>query len=248
MHFPALATDYDGTLAQDGFVAPPLIAALERLRTSGCLIFLVTGREVEDLIKIFPRCDVFEAVIAENGGVLYDPKHQTIKSLHDPPPQMLVQELRARGVSPLSIGRVLIATREPNEGVVLDSIKVLGLELKIVFNKGAVMVLPPGVNKATGLAAALKKANLSPKSCVGVGDAENDHAFIEFCGYGVAVQNAIDSLKKKAAYVTRQPNGRGVLELIERLMAAPSGNHPSMFNVPDGTVPEPGASHERQRV
>jgi len=215
MRFKTLATDYDGTLAKDGIVAPQTISSLEQLRTSGFRLFLVTGRETEDLLKIFPQCRLFDAVVAENGGVLYDPKYRAMKVLHAAPPQKLVEYLRARGISPLSVGHVLIATQEPNDGIVLEAIKVLGLELKIVFNKGAVMVLPPGVNKATCLAATLQEAGLSPETCIGVGDAENDHAFLEFCGRGVAVQNAIDSLKKRADYVTNLPNGRGILELVE---------------------------------
>ena len=48
-----------------------------------------------------------------------------------------------------------MATWEPHQATVLDVIKKLGLELEIIFNKGAVMILPSGINKATGLAAAL---------------------------------------------------------------------------------------------
>ena len=60
----------------------------------------------------------------------------------------------------------------------LEAIRDLGLELQIIFNKGAVMVLPAGVNKASGLAVALARLGLSPHNVVGVGDAENDHAFL----------------------------------------------------------------------
>ena len=56
-------------------------------------------------------------------------------------------------------------------------IRDLGLELDVIFNKGAVMILPAGVNKGTGLEAALKELQLSAHNVVGVGDAENDHAF-----------------------------------------------------------------------
>src|ERR1051326_93774 len=127
MRFSALATDYDGTLADEGVVAPQLIASLERLRASGFKIFLVTGREVEDLTNVFPRCDLFDRVVAENGGVLYDPKQHAITPLHAAPSRKLVERLQARGVSPLSVGHVLIATPEPHEAVHLDNIKHLEL-------------------------------------------------------------------------------------------------------------------------
>jgi HAD superfamily hydrolase (TIGR01484 family) len=82
--------------------------------------------------------------------------------------------LRELNVTPLSVGRSIVATWEPHQATVLQVIKELGLELQIIFNKGAVMVLPPGVNKATGLLAALEEMELSAHNVVGVGDAEND--------------------------------------------------------------------------
>ena len=50
---------------------------------------------------------------------------------------------------------------------------------------------------------------------IGVGDAENDHAFLEICGLPVAVANAVPALKTKAALVTQHSAGAGVTELIE---------------------------------
>ena len=102
--------------------------------------------------------------------------------------------------------------------IVLETIRELGLELQIIFNKGAVMVLPSGVNKASGLAAALAECGLSPHNVVGIGDAENDHAFLAMCGCSVAVANALDSVKAEADLVTRGARGDGVRELIERLL------------------------------
>jgi len=90
--------------------------------------------------------------------------------------------------------------------------------LQIIFNKGAVMVLPPGVNKATGLAAALERMKLSPLNVVGIGDAENDHAFLSACGCAVAVANALSMVKEDATIVTKASRGGGVAELIGRLV------------------------------
>ena len=73
-----------------------------------------------------------------------------------------------------------MATWHPNETTVLDLIQELELELRIIFNKGEVMVLPTAVNKATGLVVALRE--LSPHNVIGVGEAENDHAFLRLCG------------------------------------------------------------------
>ncbi|MFO0841374.1 MAG: HAD-IIB family hydrolase [Gemmataceae bacterium] len=113
---------------------------------------------------------------------------------------------------------MIVATWEPHEAAVLDAIREAGLELQVIFNKGAVMVLPAGVNKASGLAAALKELGLSAHNVVGVGDAENDHAFLAVCEASVAVANALDALKERVDLVTRADHGAGVAELIGLLV------------------------------
>ena len=218
MRYKALATDYDGTLAHDGHVTQPTVSALGRLRASGRRLILVTGRELPDLLRIFPHLDLFDWVVAENGGVLYSPSTDEEKLLAEGPPLKFVEALEARGVSPMSVGRVIVATWEPHEIVVLETIRELGLERQVIFNKGAVMVLPSGVNKATGLSAALAELCLSPHHCVGVGDAENDHAFLQLCELSAAVSNALPAIKETADVTTHGDHGFGVMELIDGLV------------------------------
>jgi hydroxymethylpyrimidine pyrophosphatase-like HAD family hydrolase len=123
-------------------------------------------------------------------------------------------------VKPLSVGRVVVATREPRHTIVLEVIRQLGLELQVIFNKGAVMVLPAGVTKATGVRAALKELDLDPLQVAAVGDAENDHALLNLCGFSAAVANAVPALKEHAAWVAPSANGAGVVQLVEQLLSA----------------------------
>ncbi len=219
MRFHALATDYDGTIAHHGKVDADTIAALERLRKSGRKLILVTGRELPDLLTVFDRLNLFHLAVLENGATVYDPETKETRVLAEPPPPTFADALRARGVRPLSVGRVIVATVEPHERAVLDAIREFGLDLQVIFNKGAVMVLPSGVNKATGLAAALAELGLSPHNTVGVGDAENDHAFLKVCECSAAVANALPAVKETADVVTRGDRGAGVAELIDALIA-----------------------------
>src|SRR5579871_6557158 len=161
MHIVCLATDYDGTIAHDGIVDEATFSALDEFRRSGRKLILVTGRELPDLSACLPRLDLFDRVVAENGALLYNPATKQERPLAPEPPEAFVAALRAENVRPLSVGRSIVATWEPNETTVLNTIRDLGLELQIVFNKGAVMVLPAGVNKASGLAAALEDLGLS---------------------------------------------------------------------------------------
>lgn len=219
MNFRALATDYDGTLATHGVVDASTIAALDRLRHAGHQLILVTGRELDELLEIFPGSDRFDWVVAENGALLYSLKNKKEIVLAEPPPLEFAGILRERGVSPLSVGRSIVATSEPHEITVIEVIKEMGLELQVIFNKGAVMVLPTGVNKATGLRAALQELGLRTEQVVGIGDAENDHAFLDICGCSVAVANALPALKRHVHIVTEGTHGAGVIEVIDHWLA-----------------------------
>jgi hydroxymethylpyrimidine pyrophosphatase-like HAD family hydrolase/energy-coupling factor transporter ATP-binding protein EcfA2 len=250
VRYLALATDYDGTLATHGSVEPEDVDALERLRASGRKALLVTGRELDDLQRVFDRIDVFDRVVAENGALIYRPETRETELLASGPPAGFAEELRRRGVDRVSVGHVVVATWEPHEAIVLETIRDMGLELQVIFNKGAVMVLPSGINKATGLAEALRELGLSAHNVVGVGDAENDHAFLELCEASVAVANALDSLKERCDHVTKGTHGAGVRELIEGLLEDDlAWLRPARNRIPIGTADdkdvwvEPSGSH-----
>jgi len=222
MSYDVLACDYDGTIAHHGHVDEGTFDALDRARLAGKKVVLVSGRELEDLVTVCPRLDIFDALVLENGAILVDPKTQSVRNLAEPPPPAFAAELRRRKVLPLHEGHVIVATWEPHETVVLDVIREMGLELQVIFNKGAVMILPSGVNKAFGLTALLTELGIPSDRVVGVGDAENDHAFLAMCGCGVAVANALPTLKEVAKYVTAGDHGFGVQELVDRMLS-PAG-------------------------
>jgi hydroxymethylpyrimidine pyrophosphatase-like HAD family hydrolase len=219
MNFLCLATDYDGTLAQHGDVEESTVNALRALRETGRKLVLVTGREMVELTKVCPFLDLFDRVVAENGALLYHPADESSKVLAPEPPEEFVEALRARGVAPLSVGLGIVATQEIYSGVVRETIRDLKLPLQAIPNKGALMVLPSSVDKASGLRVALAELHLQPKEVVGIGDAENDFVFLRICAYSVAVANAIPELKQQVQLVTRARNGAGVEELIQKLLA-----------------------------
>jgi hydroxymethylpyrimidine pyrophosphatase-like HAD family hydrolase len=215
--FRLLAVDYDGTLATHGKVNDATVAALKDLKDSGRKLVLVTGRTRADLQAHFARVDLFDRVVAENGATLFDPASDAEHPLAEPPPRALVAALEARKI-PLGTGQVIVATVQPHEQEVLEVIRDLGLELQVIFNKGAVMVLPANVNKASGLHAALAELRISEHNAVGIGDAENDYAFLRGCECSVAVANALRSIKRAADFVTAGGHGEGVAELCAMLV------------------------------
>jgi HAD superfamily hydrolase (TIGR01484 family) len=246
MNYLALATDFDGTLATDGVVEPSTLKALEQWQESGRKLILITGRQLDNLIDHIPVTRMFDWVIAENGAVLYQPATQVEKLLAERPSEAFITQLRDRihqkqqtlknptlpeefskidhghFLEALGVGRVIIATWEPYLQITQETIQELGINLQIICNKGAVMVLPKGINKAFGLTALSQLINLPLQQIIGVGDAENDCDFLEQCGYSVAVANALPEVKAKVDLVTKNDRGSGVAELI-KLMINESG-------------------------
>lgn len=234
-----LAADYDGTLATDGVVNSATLDALSQWKSTGRQLILITGRQFDDLLNTVANIDLFDLVIPENGAMLYHPQQKRETLLASPPPEEFVQMLRDRilrhentptpmeqggqqrgdrSSERISTGRVIVSTWVPHDTITRDLIQELNLDLQIIMNKRAVMVLPTGTSKASGLHAALKELGVSPDQVVGVGDAENDADFLKLCGLSVAVENALPNLKEQVDWVTQNSRGEGVAELVDRLL------------------------------
>ena len=222
MRYRALATDYDGTIARGGRVEEATIEALGRWKRSGRGLILATGRALGELKGVFPALGLFDLVVAENGGLLYRPADGSVRLLAEGPSEELVETLKRKGVAPLAVGQVVLATTENWQGLVKEAIRDVRLDdtLDVILNKGSVMVLPSGVDKWTGLVEALGEMGLLKEAVVAVGDAENDVTMLEGCGLGVAVGNALAMVKARAGRVTLGERGAGVAELIDGLLGA----------------------------
>ena len=220
MRFRVLACDYDRTIASLGTVSPTTLEALVWVRESGRRLILVTGRTRGQLDAVIGgAAAVFDRCVLENGALLLDPATGSERLLCEPISGRLVDELRRRGVGPLTVGRGLVATDVAHLGQVERAITDLGLGLHTVVNVDTVMVLPSGVNKASGARVALAEVGETPSACVAVGDAENDVALLEMAGCGVALANSLPCVAAVADLIIPLPNGAGVAELAARLVA-----------------------------
>jgi hydroxymethylpyrimidine pyrophosphatase-like HAD family hydrolase len=162
---------------------------------------------------------LFDRVVAENGALLYRPAMRETRPLAGRPPKHFLEHLREQKVRPLSTGRSIVATVEEFAPVVRKTIAEMGLDLEMIFNRESLMILPRGVSKATGFTAAIAEMRVPAAAVVGIGDAENDDAFLKLCGVYAAVSNAIPSIRAAADVVTEEDRGAGVVELIHRVMA-----------------------------
>jgi hypothetical protein len=186
MKFSVLALDYDGTIAGASGVDPALRDAIAAVRAKGVVVLLVTGRILHDLFVAAGDLHFVDAVVAENGAVIFFPGSGYERVLAPAHAPELVKALRADNV-PIEVGRAVIETDAGDAPRVLAAIRRLELPLVLAFNRGRLMVLPQSVSKATGLKQALTVLRLSPHNAIAIGDAENDHELLKVCEVGVAV-------------------------------------------------------------
>jgi hypothetical protein len=111
-------------------------------------------------------------------------------------------------------GAVIGFTGAGDEHDVLDEIRRLGLEYQLVRNRNLLMILPAGVNKGSGLLNALRHLGVSPHDTLAIGDAENDHSLFDVVEFGVAVADAVGSLRERADLVLDRHDGTELADLL----------------------------------
>lgn len=211
-YYHAIAIDYDGTLTDGGHPQEDVLTALAEVRSAGIKIILATGRVFSELVRVFPTVDdCFDFIVAENGAVLRD--RGVSRAITAPVPFEIDPALVSQGIA-FSRGQVLLACDGEHELTVFRELRRIGSDCQLVRNREALMVLPAGVSKGTGVFEALGELGISYHSTVAVGDAENDLALLARCELRVAVANAVPSLCQHADVVLDAPNGRGVIELL----------------------------------
>ena len=230
MIFKALACDYDGTLASHDLIGPEALRALGKAGEAGLRLVLVTGRTFFEITRVCERLDLFDAVVAENGAVLYYPREGLIRDQAPPPPLRLLAELDRRGIY-YEHGRVIVGTGRSDEPRVREALVAAGVSLDLVYNRGALMLLPAGITKGTGVAQVIRALGLSFHDVLALGDAENDLPLFEVCGWCACPSNAFDGLQARADWVFPGTDGEAIacaLEdsiLPERLSVARSRRH-----------------------
>jgi len=185
MKFGVLALDYDGTIARDGVLDPEVRSAIAEVRKRGIAVVIVTGRILAELEQIAGDLHFVDAVVGENGAVLWFANGHTRQLSYSTSIQFL-QELGRRGLE-FKAGQCVVELDAAAASQVLAIIRELELPLVLLFNRGRLMVLPQAVSKGAGLREALATLRLSVHNAIAIGDAENDHDLLATCELGVAV-------------------------------------------------------------
>jgi phosphoglycolate phosphatase len=172
---------------------------------------LVTGRCVPEIYQRFDS-NFFDAVVAENGALLVTPDGR-----HSEAPRWWpeVRESLLMDFRPGCEEIIISSAREnlPLAERVLDNPRA-----KVVLNKDRFMIVPAGVDKGTGLAAALGLLGLKGEEVACVGDGENDISMFKVAGMRYALKNSVEELKSMAEFVASLEDGEGTIEVVDRIL------------------------------
>jgi hydroxymethylpyrimidine pyrophosphatase-like HAD family hydrolase len=232
--FRALACDYDGSLATHDRIGSEALRALVRAREAGLRLILVTGRVFFELIRVCERLDLFDVVVAENCGILYFPGSGTIRNLAHPSPSELLSELERRALF-FRVGRTIVDMARSDAEHARQALTATQTRMDLVFNRGSLMLLPPGISKGTGVRGAMQALGLTGHEVLALGDAENDLDFFEVCDWRACPENAVAELKQHADWVFPGVNGAAIAHAIVedilpgRLAVARSPRHQLMI-------------------
>jgi hydroxymethylpyrimidine pyrophosphatase-like HAD family hydrolase len=228
--FKALACDFDGTLAVEDRIGPSVREALERARMAGFRLLLVTGRTFFELTRVCDCLELFDAVVAENGAVLYYPGSAMIRDQGPPVAARFLADLDRRGVY-FQVGRVIVGTARGDEAAVKEALAGAGVTRDIIYNRAALMLLPAGVSKGSGVLQALRFLELSPHDVLALGDAENDLPLFDACGFSGCPGDSVQAVRERADWVFPGGAGDGIAAAIgeqilpDRLVVPPSPRH-----------------------
>lgn len=75
-------------------------------------------------------------------------------------------------------------------------------------------IMPKGITKAGGLSAFCEASGITFDEILAFGDGENDIAMLDACGKAIAMENALDSVKEHADFVTATNNDEGIAKGI----------------------------------
>jgi len=242
----ALFSDIDGTLTSQGRIEGLTYMALEKLGEAGIPVVLVTGRPA-GWGQAFMTVAPVAAVVAENGGLTFVREGRRLKKLYGVPPASLPEWRRRMMEVAIDIQQKVPGARlsadskyrevdlaiDWNEEATLSrdqAEEVVALCRKAGFaaSRSSVHVNfgPPHFDKLSACVTVIRTVlggdGNDLDHYVFVGDALNDAPMFGGFSKSVGVANVKawwDELDFKPRYLTEKPEGAGLRELVDHILA-----------------------------
>ncbi|MBU9714044.1 Cof-type HAD-IIB family hydrolase [Evansella tamaricis] len=238
--FKLIALDMDGTLLNDKHEIPIENAKMiERAQEKGIHVVLSTGRSIATCREYAQSLKLSSYLVTVNGSEIYDESGSLIEQnpIHADHIQMMwdLRNQHNTGFWAISDNRVWNNNDElldienhqwlkfgfdiPDDEVRQIIIKQLSENKELEISNSSLTNLEInaiGVNKAEALKKVCKRINISMDQVIAMGDSLNDLAMIKEAGFGVAMGNAQETVKRSADWVTSTNNEAGVAVAIEK--------------------------------
>lgn len=220
---PPLTVDIDGTLTDDSRAVDPRVFPV--LQSWPATVVIATGKAMPYPVALCEFLGLETRVIAENGGVVIPDRERDVLYLADPEAvESLAAAYQERGHGLGWGGADLVNRWRATELAVsrdspFDPLADLADEygLTVVDTGYAYHVHSASVDKGVALRRMAAELGREPGEFAFVGDSPNDVPGFEVAGTAVTVDNAPDSVKPAADYVTEAAYGAGFLEAVDWL-------------------------------
>ncbi|MFX0069022.1 MAG: phosphoglycolate phosphatase [Candidatus Hodarchaeota archaeon] len=224
--FRVVATDIDGTITHaNKLLSFEAINEIRQLEERGIPVILVTGHMFCTAGTLSEYIGTSGPLVCENGSVVASERWKTpivlgSRRKTDKALAVLRSELgELVKVKPHINYRLVDISLQRTFDVVKGNLilKKYNLGVYLMDSNYAIHITDDNVNKANGLRKAAEMINTRLNEIVGIGDGNNDISMIQETGYGIALNNAPEELKRVADYVTRSSYGKGFVEAIDHL-------------------------------
>jgi len=138
-----------------------------------------------------------DAIVAENGAVLAIPAERIVQVQHAGF-RALAREALGALERTFHWGQVIGSAPRAHAALVQETLQRAGVPHALEFNADELMLLPPGVSKASGAELCLSRLGLASGDAWAIGDGENDVSMLRWAEVGIAPGNAAPAAKAAA--------------------------------------------------
>lgn len=224
MLWKAIACDFDGTMTDEqGRLSLEALTVARESEVRGIPLILSSGRVLVELAILSKIIGTSGPVIAENGGVIWNPRTLSKHIQGDRARALRVYEALIPHLGELGLAKprlretdVVVSGRKTEELEAILNTEELGVH--ILDANIATHITDISVDKGKGLKIVAGMLNVDPSEIVAIGDSQNDVALFRAAGAGYAVGNADPRLKTVATLVTGESFGVGCAEAIRRVL------------------------------
>jgi phosphoglycolate phosphatase (TIGR01487 family) len=220
MKFKAIVVDIDGTITCENRELH--LGAVKKIRSLKVPVVLATGNILCYARTTSRLIGLDGAVIAENGGAItvrYDLKGTFEESLEECEKafSFLSEHFKLTKLDPLYRRTEIAFRRDFDIEKTRALLETQHFDVEMVDTKYAVHIKSTRINKGIGLQKLAGLMGLEAKDFVAIGDSANDVEMFEASGFGIAVGNGDEKIKKTADHVTKASFGGGAVEAFEFL-------------------------------